>query len=94
MSVAFVAELPGMTTEIYDRVMENLNFSSDKPEGLISHYASKTPDGLFIFDVWEKEQDWQRFADERLGAAMAAATGGQAPPMEPRFYPIYREDHR
>ena len=52
------------------------------------------PEGLFIFDVWEKAEDWKRFADERLGAAIAAATGGQAPPMEPHFYPLHRQEHR
>jgi hypothetical protein len=95
MPVAFVAEIPGMSTEIYDRVMDNLNWGSGAlPEGFISHYAAETPDGLFVFDVWERAEDWQRFADESLGAAIAEATGGQAPPLEPRFLPLHREEHR
>lgn len=94
MPVAFVAEIPGMTTDVYDQVMENMGWSRDTvPEGMISHYACQTPEGLFFFDVWETADDWKRFAEERLGPAMDAATGGQAPP-EPRFYPIYREEHR
>ena len=95
MPVAFVTEIPGMTTEIYDRVMDNMDWSrGNLPQGFISHYAAETPEGLFIFDVWEKAEDWKRFAGERLGAAVAAATGGQAPPMEPHFYPLHREEHR
>jgi hypothetical protein len=95
MPVAFVAELPGMTTEIYDRVMDNLNWGpGNLPSGFISHYATEAPGGLFVFDVWEKAEDWQRFAEEQLGAALEAATGGPAPAIEPRFYPIYREEHR
>ncbi len=95
MAVAFVAEIPGMTTDIYDRVMSNVNWGSGSlPEGFVSHYACETPEGLFVFDVWEQADDWRRFADESLGPAIAEATGGQAPPLEPRFYPIHNEEHR
>jgi len=34
-----------------------------------------------------------RFAQERLGPALAAASGGLAPPIEPQFIPIHNEDH-
>ena len=52
------------------------------------------PDGLLVFDVWESAEDWQRFAEGRLGAAIAAATGGQGPQPEPRFFPLIREERR
>jgi hypothetical protein len=82
-----------METEIYDRVMENMNWSRETwPSGCQCHYAAKTPDGLFIFDVWDSAEDWHRFADERLGPALAEATGGQVPQMEPSFYPLHREE--
>jgi heme-degrading monooxygenase HmoA len=48
---------------------------------------------MFVFDVWESQEDFEHFRGTRLAAAMAAATGGQAPPIEPRFLPIYNEDH-
>ncbi len=95
MPVAFVAEIPGMTTDIYDRVMDNLGWGPDSlPAGFISHYCCETPSGLFIFDTWEHEDDWHRFADESLGAALAEAGGGNAPQLEPSFYPVHREEHR
>ena len=95
MAVAFVAEMPGMTTEIYDRVMDNLNWGRDGlPAGFISHYATEMPGGLFIFDVWDSAEDWQRFAEADLGPAIHAATDGQAPAPEPRIYAIHREEHR
>jgi hypothetical protein len=95
MPVAFVAEIPGMTADIYDQVMQNMGWGRDTvPDGMISHYACQMPDGLFFFDVWDTADDWKRFAEERLGPAMDAATGGQGAPPEPRFYPIHREEHR
>jgi len=94
MAVGMVVEGSGLTAEIYDAVMENLGWSEqDLPDGFVSHYACRTNDGVYIFDVWEAEEDWRRFAEERLGAAMAAATGGQAPTIEPRFFPIHNQDH-
>ena len=93
MPVAFVLEIPGMSTEIYDRVMENLNWSPEAwPAGLQSHYAAKTPDGLFLFDIWDSAEDWHRYADEHLGAALAEATGGHVPQLEPRFFPLHRAE--
>jgi hypothetical protein len=92
LPVAFVLNAPGMTTEVYDRAMETLKFDENWPEGLQSHHAAVTPDGLFIFDVWDTREDWERFAQERLGAALAEATGGNAPELEPTFYPLHREE--
>ena len=95
MPIGFVAEIPGMTAETYDRVMDNLNWGPDNlPVGLISHYACEMPGGMFIFDVWEQADDWHRFADASLGAAIAEASGGQAAPPQPNFYPLRREEHR
>lgn len=94
MAVAFVAEIPDMTTGIYDQVMDHMNWGDTLPAGYISHYACQMPGGLFIFDVWESAEDWKRFAEATLGPAIEAATGGNAPPIEPRFYPIHREEHR
>ena len=95
MPVGLIVEIPGMTTEVYDRVMDNLNWGPDNlPAGFIAHHACETPEGLYIFDVWEEADDWRRFAEGSLGAAIAEATGGQASAPEPRFYPLHREEHR
>ena len=94
VAVAMVMEAPGMTTELYDSVMEHLEWSEqDLPDGFVSHYAGPTEDGLFVFDIWESQEDFERFFDSRLGAALTAATGGQAPAVQPRFIPIHNQDH-
>ena len=50
MAVAMVMEAPGMTTELYDSVMEHLEWSKrDLPDGFVSHYAGPTKDGLLVF---------------------------------------------
>jgi hypothetical protein len=95
MAVGLAIEIPGMTTDNYDQVMSTLGWGPDNlPAGFISHYCCETPGGLFIFDTWENAEDWQRFAESSLGAAIGAATGGHAPQIEPRFYELHRAEHR
>jgi heme-degrading monooxygenase HmoA len=94
MAVAMIMEAPGMTTELYDSVMEHLEWSErDLPDGFVSHYAGPTEDGLLVFDIWESREDFERFFETRLGAALTAATGGQAPAIEPRFVSIHNQNH-
>jgi hypothetical protein len=45
----------------------NAGVGPEVPEGLIVHLAIKLPEGsLRYIDVWESEQDCQRFEDDRL----------------------------
>jgi hypothetical protein len=71
MSVMLVLEVPGASTEDYDRVNELAGVSGNVPEGLIHHACAVTPDGLLVADVWESQEAIDRFFSERLGAALA-----------------------
>ena len=94
MSVGMFLQMPGGTREFYDAVLTELDWDArEKPRGFISHYAGSTEDGWLVFDVWESRDDFHRFLDERLAAAVQAASGGQAPSFEPQFVEIHREDH-
>lgn len=94
MAVGMFLEMPGGTSELYDAVMAELDWDNrEKPRGFVSHYAGSTGGGWFVFDVWESREDFERFAEERLRAAIDAASGGQAPPLEPRFVDLHRQEH-
>jgi heme-degrading monooxygenase HmoA len=95
MAFGMVIESSEMTAELYDSVMGHLDWDSQEfPPGLISHYACQMDDGgLYIFDVWESPDDFQRFAETRLGPAVDAASGGSPPSIEPTFFPLHREEH-
>ncbi len=88
MAIAMVQEFEveedDRSTENYDGVKERLNVEADPPAGLIVHTAGFTGRGTFrIFDVWESEQDWQRFREERLmPAVQPVVEGGATPPTE------------
>ena len=72
MAVAILAEVPGLTTEMYDAVTEAAGVRSDPPAGLIIHTCGPMDGGLRIFDVWETRADYDRFAEQRLRPAMGS----------------------
>jgi hypothetical protein len=89
MSILMVAEFHGTTTDDYDELNRALGIDSDHPpEGLISHVAGPTDDGLLIVDTWESEDALDRFFEERVGPGMQQA--GIAPP-QPRVFPVHRQ---
>ena len=51
--------------------------------GLVAHVSGPTATGWRIIDVWESEEDYHRFVDERLNPALQVATRGQTPPSRP-----------
>ena len=86
MPIALVQEFPveadDRSTSNYDGVQARLNVSGDPPAGLLLHTAGFTGTGIFrIFGVWESDEDWQRFREERLMPAVAPLmeSGGSVP---------------
>ena len=47
------------------------------PKGLISHVMTKTPDGVHVTDIWESQEDFQKFSDELLLPTMQKALGAR-----------------
>ena len=82
MAVLMVLEVPGGTLEQYERANELMGISGedDAPDGLVSHVAAVTEDGIVIADVWESEAALETFLEERAGAAFAEAGMPEAKP--------------
>ena len=95
MAIAMFAKIPGGTAEMYDALNEAIGVTPDNlPDGLISHYTGPLgEDKWIVFDVWESQEDFERFAETQLKPAMEKVAGADAPPMEPRFVPLYNEFH-
>lgn len=86
MTYAFVQDVP-IDAAAYARIREGLG--DEPPKGLIVHLAVERPEGgLRYYDVWESEDDWDRFATERLHPVvhpmLAAAFGDNLPPEPER----------
>src|SRR5258708_36568019 len=94
MATGMLIKLPGGTQEFYDSVMEHLDWDNQpKPAGYISHTAGASPTGWVVFDVWEPQQDFENFMAPRLGAALNAASGGEAPRVGPPSIQYHRQGH-
>jgi hypothetical protein len=67
MAVVIAGEVPGLTVEQYEKVNELLGVSSAADlEGLICHTAGPTENGMYISDVWESQEAFDRFINDRL----------------------------
>lgn len=75
---------PPITREMYDAVNAALLRAGDTPpDGLIMHSAGEADGKWQIVDVWESEEQAQRFDSERLIPAIAAASGEESPATRP-----------
>jgi hypothetical protein len=64
VTYAFTQDVP-IDGPFYKRIIDGLG--DEPPKGLITHIAVERPEGgLRYFDVWETEEDWNRFAEQRL----------------------------
>ena len=64
MTYSFTQDVP-IDAAFYARIREGLG--DELPAGLIAHLAiERAEGGLRYIDVWETEDDWERFAEERL----------------------------
>jgi hypothetical protein len=56
-------EFPGMTSEHYDKVMDELNKTGSLTNnGMIEHQCGVNSKGVFVFDVWESEEAFRKFS--------------------------------
>ena len=84
MTYAFSQDVP-IDAAAYQRIIEGVG--PEPIKGLITHLAIERPEGgLRYIDVWETEQDWNRFAEDRLHPvvhALLRETFGDDLPPEP-----------
>jgi hypothetical protein len=69
MSYAMLYDVPA-DEGMYRQV--NAAIGDEKPEGLVVHLVLQADTGLRHIGVWDSQQDWQRFRDERLEPAVHA----------------------
>ena len=89
MTYAFTQDVP-IDAAFYGRITEELG--PEPPKGLIVHLAIERPEGgLRYVDVWETQQDCDRFTDERLHPVihdlLREIFGDELPP-EPERTPL------
>jgi hypothetical protein len=89
MTYAFTQDVP-IDAAFHQRIVEGLG--DEAPKGLIVHLAvERSEGGLRYIDVWESEEDCDRFAEERLHPVVHPLLGeifGDDLPGEPDRVPL------
>jgi hypothetical protein len=94
MAVLMLMEVPGGTQELYDAFNREMDMRPETlPDGLIAHYAGPSESGWQVVDVWESQDAFDRFAQERLMPAGQRVMGDEAAQMQPRFVALANEFH-
>ena len=87
MAVGIRLKIPGVTAEQFDEVEAAVNARGDRPDGLIFHASGPIDGGWGVIDFWESRSQSDRFAQERIGAAMSA--GGVTAQPEIKEFPVH-----
>jgi hypothetical protein len=77
MSVVIVNEMEGATQEVYDEVNPKVMPGGNLPDGCQLHIAGPIENGWRVITVWESEDRFQQFRDEKLIPALKEADEGQ-----------------
>ena len=77
MAVGIRVKVPGGSAELIDRLNAEIDPDGNPPDGLIFHASGPVDGGWGVLDFWQSRAEFDRFAAERIGPAMAAigATG-------------------
>jgi hypothetical protein len=82
MTYGFVRDIP-IDEDQYAELRSAIG--PETPKGLVAHLVVRQKVGLRYIDVWDSEEDWDRFRDERVNPAVRAmmAAHGMSPPTVP-----------
>jgi len=91
MAVGMLLAGDGVTKDAYVQVTEKMFGTypmpaEQAPDGLIVHTAGETPEGWYIYDVWESKEQFMRFMEGMVGPAMKEIGAPQSAP--PQFFEI------
>lgn len=87
VAVAMMVDNPEGSQEVYDRIRAHLGL--EKPAGGIFHIAGPSPTGGWrVLEVWESEEQANRFFQERFVPALQALGLAGTPPRR-EFWPVH-----
>jgi hypothetical protein len=75
MAVVIVNEMEGGGQDLYDRVTPKVMEGGNLPDGCQLHIAGPYKDGWRVITVWDSEERFQQFRDEKLIPALQEAGG-------------------
>jgi hypothetical protein len=84
MAFIRIIQPPNVTADVYDAVNAQIGVERDPPPGLLLHCGGELDGKWQIVDVWESEEQAQRFDEERLRPALETVVGALPPEPAPQ----------
>jgi hypothetical protein len=89
MAIMMVMHVKGGTLEQYDQatkeVFDGTLQPAQLPDGLLSHTAAKSDDGIKVVDVWESKEKFDAFGAKLMPALQHA----NMPEVQPMIYEVH-----
>ena len=82
MAILVVGEATGMTADEDAAAAQQLYPQGSLPAGFRIRMAGPMDGGWRIVTLWDSAADWERFRDEKLTPALAAAGRETPPPVQ------------
>ena len=73
MAVVIVNEIEGGSQDLYDQVNPKVMEGGALPDGCQAHIAGPIENGWRVITVWDSEEQFQQFRDEKLIPALREA---------------------
>jgi len=89
MAAGITLEFKGATLEQHDDIVRKMGLTPGgrTPPGGMFHWVTKTNDGFFVTDVWESREQFEQFAQEKIGSLSQEA--GITDPPKISFYEVH-----
>ena len=87
VAVGVQVDFKGMTLEQYDEVIKQMGFEPRGAGPGLFHWVTKTDDGIRVTDVWETQEDFEKFAEEKIGP-ITQSVGIQSKP-EIQYFDVH-----
>jgi quinol monooxygenase YgiN len=85
MAIAVIAEIP--SKEAYETITEQMFGTKTAPavDGCLVHSAGEGPDGFKVVDIWESQEAFDSFMNDKLMPAMQEAGMGDMTATPPEI---------
>ena len=87
MKTVMIMKWEGATPDQYDELRKLVNWEGDAPKGGVLHVAGFSNNTLRITDIWESEDDFNNFVQNRLMPGVAQLEIKGEPQVE--MFPVH-----
>ena len=86
MAIAILFDMPGATQRQYDEITQKLEAAGEgAPPGRLYHVSGPTQDGWRVVDVWESQEQFERFGQTLIPFVQEAGISL----FEPEPWPVH-----